>query len=160
MTKNALWIAVGMVAWSAALAATLSIAQSHGDWGHAICGPWGCGPPLQALVSCHLSWLIVLAPPAILLHRSGRVSSGTTQRFGVLLSVASIIGLMLIVVFERLTWWPMVGEWQRGYFWHRCAFEVVTMVDLPTLQLFALGIYLGIRRPDRLPIQDSRLTVQ
>jgi hypothetical protein len=67
---------------------------------------------------------------------------------------------MLIVVFERLTWWPMVGEWQRGYFWHRCAFEVVTMVDLPTLQLFALGIYLGIRRPDRLPIQDSRLTVQ
>jgi hypothetical protein len=144
VSKHTFRFAMGLAAWSAILVATLSIAQWPYDWGHAICGPWGCGPPMQALVSCHLSWFVVLVPAVILLQRSGQFSNQSLRRLGTTLCLASITVLISIVAFERLTWWPMIGESHRAYFWHRCGFEIATMVDVPTLQLFATGAYLRL----------------
>jgi hypothetical protein len=47
-------------AWAAMLFAALSITNLPGNWGHSVCGVWGCGPPTQVLVGCHLAWFAVL----------------------------------------------------------------------------------------------------
>lgn len=38
-----------LLAWGLALFAALKLNDAPVDWGH-VCGPWGCGPPLKALV--------------------------------------------------------------------------------------------------------------
>ncbi len=152
MTKTGLRILFVLLAWAVCLGATLSIANSPGDWGHSICGAWGCGPPLQALVSCHLSWFVVLTPLAIALGMTNRVSGATLHKIGASLCIASVAMLVAIVVHERMTWWPLVGEWQRGFFWQRCGFYVATMIDVPTVQLLVLGLYLFLRRRTDLSI--------
>ncbi|MGE3239498.1 MAG: hypothetical protein AB7G28_01270 [Pirellulales bacterium] len=144
LSMNVFRVIAGLVAWSATLTTTLSIANLSGNWGHAICGPWGCGPPLQALISCHLSWFVVLVPAVVLFQKSGWLSGHSLRRIGTTLCVASVAMLVAIIVYERLTWWPLVGESQRDFFWNRCGFVVATTVDVPTLQLFAIGAYLYI----------------
>ena len=62
MSAATLKFCFGMTLWSGLLFGSLSVANLPGDWGHGICGPWGCGPPMQALVACHFAWLVVLAP--------------------------------------------------------------------------------------------------
>lgn len=135
-----------LVGWAAALALVLSIANWPGDWGHALCGPWGCGPPLQALLACHLAWLVTLAPPAVLLVRSPRVPTNIRRRIGTALCLAGAVILVGLVARERATWWPTAGEWQRNFFWQRCGFVLATTVDVPIVQLLLIGTYLRVRR--------------
>ena len=55
-------------AWVFALLGTLQVHRWEGLLGgHAICGPWGCGPFLSALIGYHGFWLILLLLPAWLL---------------------------------------------------------------------------------------------
>ena len=62
MSRSLMWLSAWLTGWGLTLAGTLSIASLPGDWGNSICGAWGCGPPLQALVACHASWVVVLIP--------------------------------------------------------------------------------------------------
>jgi putative copper export protein len=135
-------ICVGAIAWSGLLLGSLSIARLPGDWGHAFCGPWGCGPSIQALVACHLSWLVVLLPAAFLFANSSRVSPELVRRVGTLLVLAAIIGLLTIVVYQRIIWLPAASDFQRPYFWQRCGFVIATSIDLPLLQVLLAGIAL------------------
>ncbi len=130
----------GIVAWGIALTATLSIARLPGDWGHGVCGPWGCGPPLQALVACHLSWLVVLLPLASVSQTW--LSRRQQQVLGIIVMVSGCAGLIGIATHEYGTWWPAVNEWQRGFFWQRVGFVIATWVDLPLVELILAGLLL------------------
>ncbi len=134
--------------WAASLFAALAIRDLPGNWGHSICGPWGCGPPLQTLLACHLAWLVVLAPPAALLVQSQRVPTHVLRRFGTVLCVIAVVSVAAMIIYQRVAWWPSASEWQRGFFWQRCGFVLATMIDLPVAQVLLLGFCLRSRRPE------------
>ncbi len=131
--------------WAALLWGALSIRNLPGDWGHFLCGTWGCGPPLQALLACHLSWLLVLLAPVAAIARSPGIHSRTKIRLGVGVALAGFIGLSGVVVHESVSWLPHAGEWQHRYFWHRCGFVIATAVDFPAIQALVCGIWLARR---------------
>ena len=140
-----------LLAWVFAFRASLSIVKWHGDWGHGICGPWGCGPPLQALVGCHAAWLVFLLPLALMATNSltpkRRIFVG---RLVVLFAVSGLIG---VVAYEYSSLQRASAEWGRNYFWPRVGFAVITFVDLPLLELLLAGLIMTIRLP-RFRTQD------
>ncbi|MGD9858244.1 MAG: hypothetical protein AB7U20_25160 [Planctomycetaceae bacterium] len=127
----------------------LSISAWPGDWGHGICGPWGCGPPLQALIACHLAWLVALAPIAQWLVHSTRVSNRMLRSIGQLAAGAALAGLAVVLAHQYFVWWPQTSEFQRPYFWQRYAFTIATMVDVPFVQLLVFGIATAAARSKR-----------
>lgn len=139
-----LYVTFAAAAWAAGLVVVLSLANWPGDWGHSICGPWGCGPPLQTLVACHLAWLVVLVPLSVMLARSERIPPPAVRRLGMLLCIVGVILLVGIVIYQRVVWWPVVGDWQSKFFWQRCGFVVATMVDVPVAQFLLVGAYLVV----------------
>lgn len=139
-------LCLGLFVWSGLLLASLSVAKLPGDWGHPICGAWGCGPPAQALAACHLAWLVVLMPPVVFVMRRSRQAQ---FRAGLLLTFASVALLLTVIAYQRIVWWPEANEWQRSFFWQRCGFCLATSVDVPILQMLGLGLLLLCFAPSR-----------
>ncbi len=123
--------------WGAALWGALQIANLPGDWGH-ICGPWGCGPPIKALVTCHAFWAVFLALPTLL--AIGHLPSVWLRRAGLAATLAGLTGLVGIAVRETVHWLPLVSEADRQYLVDRCLFTVATLVDVPIVQLTLVGV--------------------
>ena|GEM_PF-4879667 len=142
MSWSNLRIMVGMIAWGLVAFSTLSIAQWRVDWGHGVCGPWGCGPPLQALLACHLTWFVVLLPLATLLRIA--LTMNQQRLLASLIVAIGFVVLVGVVVFELITWWPIATEMHRGYLLQRLGFVVVTHVDLPLTQFVVAGMIIGI----------------
>lgn len=132
--------AVRTLAWGGCLIGALSIATWPGNWGHGICGPWGCGPPLQALIACHLSWFVVLTPIALWVVRSTRISDQMQRNIGLLAAGAALAGIAAVLAHQYFVWWPQAGEFQRPYFWQRFGFTIATMVDVPMVQALLIGL--------------------
>lgn len=149
------WSAV-LVAWGLALTATLSVANWRGDWGHGVCGPWGCGPPLQALVACHSAWIVVLFPPTLLLRR--RLSPGVRWKTGWIVLAIGIVGIIALGLSESLSWLSHADVSQRRYLPQRIGFQLVTLVDVPLMQLVAVGVALLVSGRQRLTTDRSPLT--
>jgi hypothetical protein len=128
-----------LLAWGTVFIGSLSIAKLRGDWGHGVCGPWGCGPPLQALLACHVSWLVAFVPIAVW----GRSSLRSQRRvWGELLILAALLGLIGVTLHEQLVWLPAATEGQRQFFWHRVGFAVATQIDWPFVELAVAGLLL------------------
>ena len=127
--------------WAAALFAAISITNLSGNWGHSVCGIWGCGPPTQVLIGCHLAWLVVLVPLSTIISRSNLKVIGSPQHFAKLLFITGATFVVAVVLYQGATWWPMVGDRQRNYFLQRCGFVIVTSVDIPMLQLLTIGLW-------------------
>ena len=138
-----------LLAWAIVLRMSLSIVNWPGDWGHGICGPWGCGPKMQTLVGCHVSWLILLIP--ITLITSKQLAPKSRSICGILTIVVALAGILGIAVYEYSTWRVTASEGLRGYFWHRVGFSVVNLVDLPLLELLILGLVMTLWLPPYLP---------
>lgn len=134
-----------LLAWSGTLFGVLSLANLPGEWGHSVCGVGGCGPPLQALVSCHLAWLVFLGPLAELVTRSSPRPSDLQLQLGKLLCLISALLVLAVVANQRATWWPAVNELQQRYFWQRCGFVIVTSVDVPMIPMLVVGLALICR---------------
>ena len=128
------------------MAGALSIAQFSGDWGHGVCGPWGCGPPTQALIACHLAWLVILTPPAVLLSRR---TARPHRRLGMAFVLVALAALLAVILYQRATWWSSASQWQRPFFWQRCGFCIVTAIDLPIVQTLVVGVLLIAGPPRR-----------
>lgn len=146
---------LGVSAWGFALLGTLSIAHWPGNWGHSICGIWGCGPPLQALVACHLSWLLVLLPFGVW----GRLSCSERwlRYLGCALLLMSLVAVSALAIHERLTWWRSATDFQREFFWERIQFSLATHVDLPIVQLLLVGILLVLPKTEKQHRRDARM---
>lgn len=114
--------------------------------GHSICGPWGCGPPLEALLGYHTFWTLLLAPavmaavwfaPANMLKRVGWMTWVT----GMLLTLA-------IAGNESYRLW--VSSQQATYLGHKFFFAIATKVDFPMLQIVVAGLCLLIAGRSKL----------
>ncbi len=130
-------LTMALFAWAGVLWGVLQLAHVETDWDHTVCGPWGCGPPIAALVSAHLARLVVLLPAGM----AGRqwVSNEGLRATGLALFVVAVAAIVGMIVREATTWQPSVGPEQRGYFVQRCLFVIGTSIDLPVVQLLLLG---------------------
>ncbi|MBI2477933.1 MAG: hypothetical protein HYV60_04595, partial [Planctomycetia bacterium] len=126
--------------WSAALFAVLQIgiADDHGGHTHSICGPWGCGSPIAALVGWHGFWLLLVAPVVGLLIRSWPAYQLWIG--GLVLLASGTATLVGIATWEAVTWLPLVRGDQQTYFVQRFLFSVITMTDLPVIPVTLAGI--------------------
>lgn len=139
--------------WGVALFGVLQLYRIPADAAHSICGPWGCGPPIQALAACHGFWLVLFSLPTGLI--CDRIDPRTLRRIGLLLVLLGIAGLAGIAVWEAVHWWPRAGEFQRQYIVQRYLFVVATLIDIPVVEVSLAGLacYVTARRRTRQPAQ-------
>ena len=139
--RKLFWFAL----WALAMYGTLQFHRLEGLLGHAICGPWGCGPPLEALVGYHAFWFLLIVPPALL--ASSLVPSEQAIRIGSLLAIAGLGALLLVVVEDAVRYLRTA----RGleYLFQRILFRLITFVDFPLAPIGLAGLAmrrLGMRR--------------
>ena len=123
-----------LLIWIAALYGVLQASPYLDDLGHGICGTWGCGPPLEALLVYHGFWLVLiggLTTAAIHL-----CSAATLRVAGRTLTVVGLCGLL------GLTAWELthLTESMRSYAVQRCLFAVATAVDIPIVPTTLAGM--------------------
>lgn len=129
------WNLFLLALWSLALFGILQVHQFEGLFGHAVCGPWGCGPPVSALVGYHGFWFLLLLPiTAILKHRLPSANSRSLGFGCVLLSAVGLVSLLLIDGLNNSAAENYPLQW--------CAFRVATFVDLPLVQIGLAGIWM------------------
>lgn len=138
MSSNFFRLVFWLTGWASALGMTLSLANWTGDWGHGVCGPWGCGPTIQSLLACHLSWFVILLPIAVLGRRW--LPPRQTRTLAWYALTCSVISIASIAAYERFTWFAQASPMIRPYFWNRIEFAIITQVDLPMLQVLAISL--------------------
>jgi len=138
---KSLWLAV----WVAAMYGSLQLHHIEASFGHAICGPWGCGPPTMALVGYHAFWLLLIVPPAMV--ASFYLPADRAIRIGSILAILGLGALAWVVIADGINFWQTA----RGskYLLQRILFRVATFVDFPLGPLGLAGLamrWLGLRR--------------
>jgi hypothetical protein len=102
VTRSQLTVATVCVAgWCGVLYATLSLSKLRSPWSGALCGPWGCTAPLEAIVACHLAWLLVLVPGVAAVRRFGTLRYVTMTGWGLLLAGTVGVLVLCLINFAR-----------------------------------------------------------
>ncbi len=136
-------------AWVGAILLVLQAHRLPGNFSHAVCGPWGCGPPLPSLIAMHGFWLVGLSLPVVLCGRL--LTPHRLMAVSAVILVLSLAGIAGVVVWQFEHWLPAASEMQREYLLQRCVFAVVTLTDAPLVQGLLAGIAGGITAWFRLP---------
>ena len=134
------------IIWGAVPLAVLSVHDSNALNQHTVCGVWGCGPPLNALVAVHVGWIAALWPPLFYLPWRLKTTDETNKWLAIALITAGIAGIAGIVLWQWFVWLPRASEFAAEHIWQRCAFSVATAGDWPLAQLLAGGLVLLIVR--------------
>ena len=135
-------MAVSLAIWVAAVFATLQIGTSWGD-SHdhsviSICGPWGCGPPMHALIGWHAFCLTLFVMPVGLLIQ--RLSIRVLRILGLALTLSGLVALSGIGIYEATTWLPKVAVAEQSHFIQRWMFALVTLTDIPVIPVTMSGV--------------------
>ena len=126
--------------WGVAAYSVLSFKDVRSSWDYAVCGVWGCSPPLAAVAACQAIWGLVLFPLAWWVSRK---FSLRVQRLTALTALAvSLVAVLVIVVYEYFHWFLFVAEKNRIYFGRRLALATLTQVDFPVVMLFLASLML------------------
>jgi len=133
--------------WGAGLMLVLQVHQLPVGNSHAICGPWGCGPPLPALISYHGFWLVLLSLPTALICRF--LPTRPLLLVGGTAVLAGLLGIAGVIYWEATHWLPQVQAIQKEYFRQRCLFSVAMLVDVPMVQILLAGTTLLVTVPLR-----------
>jgi hypothetical protein len=147
-----------VLAWGGAAYGVLWLGGQPGDLGHALfgdrlCGPWGCLPPLQALVALHAVWVLLLAPLAVWVGRYW--PANRTRAAGALLALLGAAGVAALTVVEARTWLPTVSSADRLYLPHRVAYRLALLTDLPLVQVTVVGVALIVAARFRRPMPPA-----
>lgn len=122
--------------WIAALFGSVQIYRLDLNLGHSICGAWGCGPPVEALIGYHSFWLVLIVPIATL---TGLVLPVRFQRYlGWALLVGGLLAAATYVVRDGLWYHEKSGSWEHVT--QRAWFALVTGVDHPMFQVAIAGL--------------------
>ena len=141
-------------AWVAVLFGVLQVHHFESLFGHAICGPWGCGPPVSALIGYHGFWLLLMLLPAWWLKQ--QLSSATLRRLGTGLLLMAAVGIVLLLAIDGWQTWQR--EAMRSYIVQRCFFRLATFVDFPLVQLGLIGLWLrNSRQTNNSPESEQEL---
>ena len=87
--------------------------------------------------------VVVIVAGLVLAYANGandRKTIGSPHQLGKILCLTGASLVMAVVLYQGATWWLAAGDWHRNYFLQRCGFVVVTSVDIPMLQLLAIGL--------------------
>lgn len=135
---------VGLLAWGVALYGVLQIGHGteHAGHTHSICGAWGCGPPVSALVGWHGFWLVLVTPLVGTLIHSW--PARTLRTVGLLLLACGLMTVVGIAIWNAMTWLPLMSGDQPTYFVQRVLFSVVTLTDLPVIPTTMAGFAMYI----------------
>jgi hypothetical protein len=118
------------------MAGTLQLNRFPGDWGH-LCGHWGCGPSVKALIVWHLFWLVSLSLPAVLAISC--MSRKGLRRLGLAVISLGILGTSAVLAVETMESFSQAIRPGSGLLVARCLFRLATLVDLPLVQGILLG---------------------
>jgi hypothetical protein len=151
---SGIWkLVLGGVAWGLAAYGALSLSRIEGEFGHSLCGPWGCYPPLQALVAMHLLWVIGLLPFVgwgLMKARPHHLCLA-----GTLLFSAALLGIVVVAGRNVLAWLQTMPPDLQTYWPWRALYAVVTLSDVPLLQGLLAGAIcwsVGKGRERRIPV--------
>ncbi len=125
------------IAWGAAMVGVLQLQSLSGSWSHVICGPWGCGPPLEAVVTCHLVWVLLLAP--LVMVFISRQTPAALRVVGAVAAAAGVAGLITVAIWVGAVWFPQTSSYQRPYVLHKYAYTLACLIDVPIVQLIVSG---------------------
>ena len=129
---------VAFIFWGAVVFGVLQVHRLPAFTEPSICSPaWGCGPPLNALISYHGFWLVLFASPIWLMSRLLTIKR--LHAIGSLLATLGVVAVIAVVIWQAINWLPTASEFQRGFFIQRCLFKVAVMVDVPTVQVLLAG---------------------
>ena len=143
-----------LVVWAASLFGVLQVHHFESLFGHAICGPWGCGPPVSALIGYHGFWLLLMLLPAWWLKHY--LSGATLRRLGTGLLLVAVIGIVLLLAID--SWQTWQREAMRPYVVQRGFFRLATFVDFPLVQLGLIGLWLrNSRQTNNSPELEQEL---
>lgn len=134
--------------WCAVLYGILSLRDLPGDYSHRFCGPWGCLPPIQALVAVHGAWTLVMATAVEWLLRNQ--SPRTLRRTGVVLTCLGAAGLVIFVSHDLSAWPHLDSHGAPAYIPQRLLFSIARTTDLPLVQTTITGTatwYVGAITP-------------
>ena len=131
-------VVVLLLAWAAALFGVLQVGRIEGIIGHRLCGPWGCGPPGEALICYHGFWAVLLWPMAVLVGL--RAPQASVRQVGLGLFTAGLLVTVGIMAWGAIDWMAGVGATRHQYVVQRAVFVLATMVDVPALQLAGAGL--------------------
>ncbi len=146
-----------LLLWGAGLYGALQVRQVESLNVHGICGPWGCGPPVSALISWHGFWLLLVAPIVGLTVRG--CSAKWLRRVGLAVTSVGLLTLVAIAVWQAVTWLPQVSEGRLTYFVQRYLFKVITLVDVPVMPITLAGLaaLAGVKlKRRRTPVEHSQ----
>ena len=124
--------------WLAGLWGSLHVHKLDLLTGHDICGRWGCGPPLEALIGYHSFWTMILVPCAVV--AGWYLAPSTSRRVGLAVLLASIVGTVAYVSWDVFNYFVQAESTQ--YLVQRGLFTLVTTVDVPMIPTIFAGLVL------------------
>lgn len=148
-------LGLAVLGWAGLAYGVLSLRLLPGDYSHRFCGPWGCLPPVQAMMAMHGFWILVIVPPTAWAIRTQQPRARKT--IGLSLTAVAAIGIGFVLAWESWTWTQRYGAGWGNLLSQRLLVAAVTTTDVPLLQILAAGIVLSVtgRRVDRYR-QDGR----
>lgn len=121
--------------WLLSLFGCLKIHELDLDLGHSICGPWGCGPPIEALLGYHAFWLVLITPIAIAV--GAYLNPISRRKVGLACLLVGVIMVAVVAGGDTFGYWKRSGSGQHLV--QRFFFAIATKVDLPMWQMIATG---------------------
>lgn len=142
-----------IVAWAAAIWGVLQMDRLPGQWGH-VCGPWGCGPSIKALAIWDAFWAMLLVPPVFTAIRY--LPTRWLRRLGLACTMIGLTALLALAAKETVRSWPDTSNIDPWYFTARFLFSVVTLIDVPVIQLTIAGLICWLASTRSRNRQDSQ----
>jgi len=134
-----LWAVAGWL--TAALAAVL-VATIPYDPGESLCGPWGCFPPVLALVSMHLLWFVALGAGT---WAVARWLPGLLRPLGFVLLLTGVVATGVYVTNDLVQWLSRMSDDLRPFWPKRVGYRLLTLSDVPLVQSTLVGTLCVVR---------------
>ena len=137
-----LFYLVALPAWAGAMFGCLQLNQADLGLGHGICGAWGCGPKVEALLGFHGFTLLLIVPFALLV---GFVLTPVQRRIaGKFIVWAALLGIVVYMAQDGIRH-AMAAKSTR-YVFQRALFSVAVATDIPLVQTLIAGLVLRYGR--------------
>jgi hypothetical protein len=127
---------LAVAGWLTAAVAALAVAAVPLDPGEALCGVWGCFPPLPALAAMHLFWCAAFGAGV---HAAAGLRRGLLRPLGVALVFGAAVAGALVIG-RDLTRWLEFADEHRHYWPRRVGYTLAVNTDLPLIQALAAGV--------------------
>ncbi len=128
---------IGVVGWLIAAFAAVSVSIIPYDFEESICGVWGCFPPIQALVSIHLLWFVVLAAGFWGLRRA---CPRLVRPVGFIVAAFASVAISLMIADDLPHWLEYLPAGDRHVWPKRVGYLLATHTDVPMVQSWIAGI--------------------